>query len=189
MIAGKSVDLVPVEREHLPLFVKWLNDPGVHHFLNWFLPINMEGEEKWFNSLAGNQNVVNFTIVLKLQRILEGRGVASLPIGNCVIRVDWKNRVGNVGIVIGEKEHWGKGFGTEALQLLVDYGFGVLNMHRIELETFDFNERAYKSYTKIGFKEEGRKRQAHYIDGRHDDVVFMGFLQEEWRARQALAKR
>ncbi len=188
MLAGKNVDLVPVERNHIPLFVKWLNDPEVTHFLNWYLPLNLDGEEKWFSSLSSNQKELPFTIALKDQNAIEGNGVASIPIGNCAIRVDWKNRVGNVGIVIGEKEHWGKGYGTEAVQLLVDYGFGTLGMHRMELETFIFNDRAIKSYNKVGFKEEGRRRQAHFIDGEHFDVAFMGLLLDEWRALRNRAK-
>ncbi|MBN2152312.1 MAG: GNAT family N-acetyltransferase [Candidatus Lokiarchaeota archaeon] len=188
MLVGTCVDLVPVERAHLPLIVKWLNDPEVTHFLNWFLPLNLDGEEKWFTGLAGNQKELVFTIALKVERILEGRRIGSLPIGQCAIRLDWKNRVGNLGMVIGEKEHWGKGFGTEAMRLLVDYGFGTLGMNRMELETFDFNERAIKAFSKVGFKEEGRRRQAHYIDGRFNDVVFMGLIQGEWRAREAPSK-
>jgi RimJ/RimL family protein N-acetyltransferase len=186
--SGKNVDLIPVERGHLQHFARWLNDPEVTRFLNWYLPINADGEEKWFNNLSGNQGAVHFTIAAKVSRVPDGRGQTSIPIGNCTIRIDWKNRVGNIGIMIGEKEHWGKGLGTEALQLLVDYGFGTMDMHRLELETFDFNERAYKSYTKVGFQEEGRRRQAHYIDGKRNDVVFMGLLQDDWRARQARAK-
>jgi len=188
MHAGKCVDLVPVERNHVPLFVKWMNDPEVTRFLNWYLPLNLDEEEKWFSTLAGNQKELHFTIVLKDQKVLESRGGTSFPIGNCSIRVDWKNRVENVGIVIGEKEFWGEGYGTEAVQLLVDYGFNTLGMHRMELETFFFNERAIKSYNKVGFKQEGLKRQAHFIDGTYHDVAFIGLLEDEWRARRGRVK-
>jgi RimJ/RimL family protein N-acetyltransferase len=102
-------------------------------------------------------------------------------IGNCGLHnIDWKNRVTEVGIMIGEKEYQGKGYGTEAMELLLKYGFETVNLNRIQLHVYDFNIRAIKSYTKIGFIEEGRMRQAQFKNGKYCDMILMSMLHEEW---------
>lgn len=96
--------------------------------------------------------------------------------------VDWV--AGNcwVGIGIGDPEYWGKGYGTEAMQLILGFGFGELNLRRVSLTVFSYNERAYKSYRKCGFKEEGRWRQWMQRGGERHDLIFMGILRDEWEA-------
>ncbi|WP_338131255.1 GNAT family N-acetyltransferase [Cohnella rhizosphaerae] len=94
--------------------------------------------------------------------------------------IDWKNRCGRIGIVIGKLERCGQGLGTEAMRLLCEYAFKELNLNRLELEVYDFNERAYRSYLKCGFVEEGRLRQKLYRNGRYADVIQMGLLRSEW---------
>jgi RimJ/RimL family protein N-acetyltransferase len=94
--------------------------------------------------------------------------------------VDWKNRFGVCGIMIGDKENQGKGYGTDAMKVLVKYGFNTLNLNRIELETFEFNLRAFKSYKKVGFKEEGTRRKAIYVNGKYYDCYILGILRDEW---------
>jgi RimJ/RimL family protein N-acetyltransferase len=82
----------------------------------------------------------------------------------------------------------GKGFGTEALKLIVDYGFKVLNPNRIELTVFDFNERSFKCYKKIGFKEEGTLRQKRYKNGRYCDEIVMSILRDDGNRMSGLKK-
>jgi RimJ/RimL family protein N-acetyltransferase len=86
------------------------------------------------------------------------------------------------GIVIGEKEYWSKGFGTEATKLILDYGFNILNLHNIMLGVFDFNKRAIASYKKIGFKEIGKRRGDRLIAGKRYDTIFMDILAEEFES-------
>lgn len=88
-----------------------------------------------------------------------------------------------VGIGIGDPDYWGKGYGTEAMQLILRYAFMELNLHRVSLNVFEYNERAIKSYLKAGFQHEGRERQAMLRNGRRYDILFMGILQQEWFAR------
>jgi RimJ/RimL family protein N-acetyltransferase len=94
--------------------------------------------------------------------------------------IDWKNRVGRIGIVIGSIEHMGYGYGTEAMKLLIAFAFHEMNLNRLELEVYDFNERAYRCYLSCGFKEEGRLRERQYKNGRYSDVIQMGILRSEW---------
>jgi RimJ/RimL family protein N-acetyltransferase len=93
---------------------------------------------------------------------------------------NWVDRCAVLGIDIHKPEDWGKGYGSEAVRLLLDFAFKNLNFNRVELEVLDFNERAAKCYRKVGFKEIGRKRQARFIDGRYRDALLMDILKDEW---------
>jgi RimJ/RimL family protein N-acetyltransferase len=89
-----------------------------------------------------------------------------------------------VGIGIGEREYWGKGYGSDAMRVILRYGFTELNLHRVTLTTFEYNPRAIRSYEKVGFKHEGRARGVLHRAGRRWDLIFMGILFEEWNAQQ-----
>ena len=92
----------------------------------------------------------------------------------------WGSRDAFVGIGIGEREFWGKGYGSDAMNLILRYAFTELNLRRVTLNVFEFNERAVRSYEKVGFRLEGRQRQAVQREGRRWDILFMGILREEW---------
>lgn len=94
-------------------------------------------------------------------------------------------RIAELGIGIGDKEYWGKGYGREAVSLLIEYGFRYWNLHRIWLTTHSKNERALRCYLGCGFVEEGRLRQHVWQAGEYADLVQMGVLREEWEARRA----
>jgi RimJ/RimL family protein N-acetyltransferase len=91
-----------------------------------------------------------------------------------------------VGIGLGERDTWGKGYGTEAMQLVLRYAFTELNLHRVTLDVFEYNPRAIKSYEKAGFKHEGRIREALLRDGKRYDMLVMGILQRDWLAENKL---
>ncbi len=108
-----------------------------------------------------------------------------LPIGFVDLSgVDWVARNCWVGIGIGEREYWGKGYGSDAMNLVLRFAFESLNLNRVTLDVFEYNERAYRSYCKCGFKEEGRLRQWMQRGGERFDLIFMGILREEWEERQ-----
>lgn len=86
-----------------------------------------------------------------------------------------------MGIQIGERDYWGKGYGTDALRVLLRYAFDELNLYRVSLSVLEGNERAMRSYEKCDFRYEGRERQAWAYDGRRWDEIFMGLLREEWQ--------
>lgn len=174
MLKGNKVKLGPVKREFIDYYLKWMNDPELTQYLMMYRPLTREMEEDWFNSLKNREDFFIFAILLFNQDEIEKL------LGNCSIDVDWKNRVGTCGIIIGEKAYQGKGYGTEAMELLVNYGFNTLNLNRIQLETFSFNIRALKSYQKVGFKEEGIRRQAIYVNGGYRDAIMLGILKNEW---------
>lgn len=89
-----------------------------------------------------------------------------------------------LAIGIGERELWGKGYGTDAVNILLRFAFQELNLHRVNLATFEYNARAIHAYEKIGFVHEGKIRKAMKRDGRRWDMIAMGILREEWEAKQ-----
>ena len=95
-------------------------------------------------------------------------------------KIDWKDRNATLGIMIGEEEYRSKGYGTEAIRLILEYGFKYLNLQNIKLDLMEFNERALKCYQKCGFKEYGRRRKCKYINGKYYDTISMDILAEEF---------
>lgn len=96
----------------------------------------------------------------------------------------WLNRDGWLGIGIGDREYWGNGFGTDALHVMLQYGFAELNLHRVSLGVFSYNARAIRAYEKAGFRVEGRSRDTVQRNGQRFDVVWMGLLRDEWERQQ-----
>jgi len=94
--------------------------------------------------------------------------------------IDNIRRTATLGIFIGEDENRSKGYGTEVLKLLLDYGFNYMNLHSIKLTVFDFNERALRCYKKCGFKETGRHRENRFINGKYYDTISMDILENEF---------
>ena len=94
--------------------------------------------------------------------------------------VNWSGRDAFVGLSIGERENWGKGYGTDMLNLLLRYAFTEVNLRRVTLTVFEYNPRAIRTYEKAGFRHEGRVRKALHKEGARWDILFMGILREEW---------
>jgi RimJ/RimL family protein N-acetyltransferase len=112
-------------------------------------------------------------------------GADWVHVGNLGLhRIDWKNRSAVFGIVLGEKSHWNKGFGTKAARTILRFAFTELNLHRVELEVFAFNPRAQRCYEKAGFTREGTRREAIFRDGHYHDEHVMSILQEEYFAQE-----
>lgn len=176
MLIGERVRLRAAERDDLPTFVRWFNDPEVLHFLMMHDRMSLAKEERWFENLLSESDIFFFVV-----EALEDRKVT--PIGTLGLhRVDWKNSNTEFGISIGEKAYWGQGYGTEATRLVLRYAFHELNLKRVYMDVYDFNTRAIRSYEKAGFTHEGTKRQALFRDGRYHDVHVMGMLREEFEA-------
>jgi RimJ/RimL family protein N-acetyltransferase len=94
--------------------------------------------------------------------------------------ISWHNGDSYMGIGIGDKSYWSKGFGREAMDILLRYAFTEMNLHRLSLTVYEYNERAIRMYEKVGFKIEGLNRDYHYREGRRWDLVNMGILREDW---------
>ena len=93
----------------------------------------------------------------------------------------WQHGDTFIGIALGERDAWGKGYGTDAMQIMLRYAFTELNLHRVSLDVFEYNPRAMRSYEKAGFRPEGRIRQFMLREGQRWDLIFMGITRAEWQ--------
>ena len=175
IIYGERVRLRAVEREDVNKFHEWVNDPEVTRGLALYLPMSFVDEENWFNSLA-KRDPKEKPLTIEVRK-----GKNWKLLGNCgVFDVDSVNRSAELGILIGEKSEWNKGYGSEAMSLLVRHCFETLNLNRTFLRVYTENIRAVRSYEKAGFVLEGRLREAVYKFGKYDDVLIMSVLRSEW---------
>lgn len=176
MIYGNRIRLRSIERSDLERFVEWMNDPDVIHGLSLYLPLSTIEEERWFEQML-ERSAEERPLVIEMRTADDGW----LPIGTMgYFGIDWRVRSAELGISIGDKSQWNQGYGTEALRLWLKHGFETLNLNRIFLRVFEFNQRAIKVYEKIGFVHEGHQRQGMYQDGGYVDVLMMSVLRSEW---------
>jgi RimJ/RimL family protein N-acetyltransferase len=174
-LVGDKCYLSPCSLEDAEKWTEWFNDLEVAIPMGGeaYTPISLDGQRELIMEIIRNK-YHNFNIV-----DLETDG----PIGRCLLfYIDQVNRRARLGIVIGEKALWNQGYGQDATRLMLDYGFNLLNLNSIELDTVSFNERAINCYKKVGFKVIGKRRQARIIGGKKFDEVLMDILAEEFES-------
>lgn len=170
MYEGKLVRLRAYTKEDIPQALKYLNSYEVAKNLSPGIPypFTLEDEEKWYASNSALNDTYNFAI-----ETLED----NLYLGGCGInQVDFKNSHVMIGIFIGDPAYWGKGYGTEALKLLTKFVFEEMNIHKIKLGVYSFNERAIKCYKKVGFIEEGILKKEIFKEGKYYDEHLMALF-------------
>jgi RimJ/RimL family protein N-acetyltransferase len=175
MLEGELVRLRALELDDLERCYRWLNDREVAHFIEGGrYPLSMAHERDWLENAVRNRS--SFFNVLLAIETKDG-----VHIGNIGLHEGSpEHRTANLGIMIGEKDYWSKGYGADAIRTVLRLAFEQMNLHRVELGTFDFNDRAQACYRKCGFVEEGRRREDRYIDGQYHDLIIMGILRREW---------
>lgn len=177
-LLGERVYLRPVEKEDLPLIRKWADDPEIRALTGEVAPMSQAAAEEWFEHVQADRDRVWFIVALKEN---------DRPIGEAgLLRMFPAWRTTDLSIIIGEKDAWGKGYGSEAIRLLLDYAFGALNFHRVAVGVVGFNERALRFYEKAGFKREGIQRDGYYCDHAYHDFVMMSILEDEFRGTAAI---
>jgi len=174
---GKLVRLRAYEKSDLDAVMKWINDEEVTDFLAGGMltyPVSSIAEEKFIEAAAKSSDTEkSFAIETLAERKYLG-GVAFHAI-------NWLNHTAGVGITIGDKSFWGRGYGTDAMRLMMRLGFDKMNLHRLWLHVYDYNQRALASYEKCGFKREGVLRSERFYRGRYHDTIVMGILESEYR--------
>lgn len=173
LITGEKIYLKPLEENNIKLITIWHND---NEIMTLFALTKITGEEywlDWFEKTDKDPNSIYFGIYTKNDdKII---GYIHLE------QIYWHYKLcSDIGILIGEKDQWSKGYGTEAMHLMIKYAFEELDLHRLELMTFDFNTRGLRLWDKCGFKQEGIMRKARLVNGKWHDVIFMALLKEEY---------
>ena len=170
-LIGERIYLSPRNSEDVELFTKWLNDFETTDYTGYSKNIlTLEKERKYLEEHIEDECQLSI-VTLDSDKMI---GTISLEY------IDHINRRGTLGIFIGDKDYRDKGYGTEAIKLLLDYGFNYLNLENIKLDLMEFNERAYACYKKCGFKEYGRRRKCNFINGKYYDTIEMDILAEEF---------
>jgi RimJ/RimL family protein N-acetyltransferase len=174
-LIGKKCYLSPCSLEDAEKWTEWDNDLEVTIPMGEeaYTPYSADKTKEIISNVIKKQDHVFSIVELKTDK----------PVGRCMLfAMDQVDRRAMLGIAIGDKTCWGKGYGQEATKLLLDYGFNLLNLNGIMLGVYSFNKRAINCYKKVGFKEIGRRRQARIIAGKKYDVVLMDILAQEFQS-------
>lgn len=174
-LIGDRIYLSPKDasEEKIEKFAEWMNDFQVTDYIGRSGQIvTLSGEKEFLeNSAKNNENKVFDIIELNNNKLIGTVGLEHF---------DWIRRSAELGIFIGDKDYRNNGYGTEAIKLILEYGFKYLNLHSIRLCLLDINERAHKCYLKCGFKDTGKNREAIFINGKYYDKLYMDILESEF---------
>ena len=171
-LVGERIYLSPRSTEDVEIFTEWMNDfettdyTGRSHMI-----FTLEAEKKYLEENI-NAEAVFVIIDIKKDKLIGTVGIEE---------IDHVDRKGTLGIFIGDKDYRENGYGTEAIRLILDFGFNYLNLNNIKLDVFEFNERAIACYKKCGFKEYGRRRKCNFLNGKYYDTIEMDILAEEFK--------
>ena len=177
-VVGDRVALGPLRRDLLETYQRWFNDFNTLRTTGAVpLPLTMENQIAQFDGLATAErdpDGASFTIY---------RTSDDVPIGTCrLLDITYRNRSAEFVIFIGEPEERGKGYGTEATRLMLDYAFTALGLNNVMLKVYEFNLAGQNAYRKAGFKEIGRRREAQFMGGKLWDIIYMDCLAGEFES-------
>jgi len=173
-LIGEKVYLRPLELEDLnDRYLSWLNDPVVSRYLeSGIFPSTREDLERFFRQTTASRDQVILAIVKK---------EIDQHIGNVKLGpINWIHRKATFGILVGDRQFWNTGVGTEATRLTIEYAFSRLNLRRIDLGVYAEHEAAVHSYERVGFRVEGRFREDLFHEGQYKDRLWMGLLKSEY---------
>ncbi|WP_433389329.1 GNAT family N-acetyltransferase [Micromonospora sp. KLBMP9576] len=174
MLAGNLVGLRPMEPDDAAALWRWHSDPDVMRWLDDGYPESLAQVTARYEQRERNSYE---HVLFGIETLAEKRLIGLVKLGDAAPETG----DAELDIYIGEKECWGRGYGTEATRLICRYGFDKMRLHRITLWVADENAAAIHVYQKVGFVEEGRAREAFRRDGRWHDMIMMGLLEGELR--------
>ena len=175
MYKGKLVKLRAYKESDIERGTEFINDEEVKKFLYTDIPFPSTKweEEEWVKSRKSNSDC---TYDFAIEDLETGKYIGGCSINEC----NSKNRNCTIGIMIGDKEYWGKGYGSDSLKVLIKFIFEEVNMNKIKLNVFSFNSRAIACYKKVGFIEEGVLKKELYRNGKYHDIIIMSLFKDDW---------
>lgn len=173
-IIGENIYLRGLQKSDLEGdYFDWLNDAEVTKFMDsGVFPNTMEKMEEFYRNTAMSSNNAIFAIVDKET----DKHVGNIRLGP----INWVTRISPLGIMIGNKEFWGRGYGTEAIRLVSDYAFKRLNLHKVFAGVGAVNQSSAKAFSKAGFEIEGQAKSQFFLDGEYHDLLYLGITKEDF---------
>lgn len=171
MIAGEHVILRAFERDDAERCYRWMNDPSIVRTLKSRYPIAFQNESEWLEgAMRSGSTERHFAIERKDDRA---------HIGNASLHdIEWVSRTAGFGLFIGEPSAWNRGFGSDAIRTLVRFAFDEMNLRKVRINVFDYNDRAKHILEAQGFVQEGRLRQEFYREGSYHDLVLFSIFRD-----------
>ncbi|MDU0439100.1 GNAT family N-acetyltransferase [Staphylococcus haemolyticus] len=164
-----QINLRALKKSDSNLILNWMKNEKLRYLIGTVYPITELEHENWFQNRMLEKDNRMFVIDLDNKK----------PIGIVGFKnLDWVNRNSELFIYIGDEEYWGKGYGTQALELIIKFAFNNLNLHMLYLEAFSYNKKATKTYECLGFKQDGILRQSKFQDGKYYDKIIMSKINE-----------
>lgn len=174
-LQGEKVYLRPIGAEDMELYFRMLFQAETRKLTGTQKSFTLRQIEQYIEGKDTDSSSVLLLIALQKNDVV---------IGDIqLLEINWINRSCYIRIAIDNQSYQGKGFGTEAMGLILDYAFGILHLHRIELNVFAYNERAIHVYERLGFQKEGVQRDALFYNHQYHDSIIMSMLEEEYRER------
>ncbi len=175
-LKGKRVTLCPVRMQDAEQYARWLNDRETADLLMYHVPITVEREKSVLEEMSADpgEKQVHLAIWLNAPQRLIGN--------TSLFQINPRDLHAQTGIFIGDKSCWNKGLGTEAMRLLLEYGFTSRNLRKVMLSCFGHNLRAKAAYEKLGFQEVGRYKEHRFVQGEYVDMILMEVFRERFFA-------
>ncbi len=167
--SNERVELCPIEREDIDFLQQHINDPRIWRPIGRSRPMNRTQEESFYEDVVCSDEPINLLIVAEDTRL----GIISLT------NIDFEHGHAEVGLWLAPEYH-GQGYGTAAMELLLEHGFAELGLHRISSRVFGFNTPSQRLMERVGFTQEGCRRDSWYVDGDYHDTYWYGLLASEW---------
>lgn len=171
MLQGNSIRLTPLSEGDAERLLAWRNSIELKRLTGSgpFVPLDP-------SSIQVESTATNIQFAIRQVNDEEMLGYVAL------LNIAWNNRTADLGIMIGSEESRGQGFGSEAISLLLEYAFQELNLYRVQLDVVDYNEAAIRTYSRLGFIQEGARREHGERDGKRYDVLLFGILAPDWNS-------
>lgn len=174
-LTGQKIVLRPYRPEDAEIILQGANDPELRRYTGTQASFTLEMTQRYVARYLDPETDDRAGFIIAHPETLDALGEV------VILNIDPDNRTASLRIGMFSTAHLDKGYGTEALRLMVDYGFRELKLHRIGLDVLAFNERAIKVYEKIGFKQEGMLRDTLFYEGAYHSEIIMSILEHEWQ--------